>query len=155
MFENILVPVDGSDHSLRALEAAIQVGKRFKGKLTLIHVYQVSVRPVVIPEPTTLTPPPVTVITSAEVSKVAEAAREAAMKILKDGEEKAKAAGLDVEIMLKEGNASQEILKAVKEGNFDLVAMGARGISKLKEILVGSVSDDVIRNASCPVLIVK
>jgi len=33
--------------------------------------------------------------------------------------------------------------------------MGARGISKLKEILVGSVSDDVIRNASCPVLIVK
>jgi nucleotide-binding universal stress UspA family protein len=155
LFENILVPVDGSDHSLRALEAAIQVGKRFKGKLTLIHVYQVSVRPVVIPEPTTLTPPPVTVITSAEVSKVAEAAREAAMKILKDGEEKAKAAGLDVEIMLKEGNASQEILKAVKEGNFDLVAMGARGISKLKEILVGSVSDDVIRNASCPVLIVK
>jgi len=155
LFENILVPVDGSDHSLRALETAIQIAKKFKAKLTLIHVYQVSVRPVVIPEPTTLTPPPVTVITSAEVSKVAEAAREAAMKILKDGEEKAKAAGLDVEIMLKEGSASQEILKAVKEGNFGLVAMGARGISKLKEILVGSVSDDVIRNASCPVLIVK
>jgi len=155
VFEKILVPVDGSDHSLRALETAIQVAKKFKGKLTLLHVYSVAVRPVVIPEPTTLSPPPITVITSAEVSGVAEAAREAAMRILKDGEEKAKAAGLDVEVMLKEGNASQEILKAVKEGNFSLVAMGARGISKLKEILVGSVSDDVMRNASCPVLIVK
>jgi nucleotide-binding universal stress UspA family protein len=155
LFEKILVPVDGSDHSQRALETAIEVASKFRGNLTLIHVYQVPVRPVVIPEPTTLTPPPVTVIAPAEVAKVAEAAREAAMKILKDGEERAKAAGLDVEIMLKEGNASQEILKIVKEGDFGLIVMGARGISKLKEILVGSVSDDVIRNASCPVLIVK
>ena len=57
LFEKILVPLDGSDHSLRALEIAIQIAKKFDGKITLIHVYSVAITPVIMPEPTTLTPP--------------------------------------------------------------------------------------------------
>ncbi|MEM1551251.1 MAG: universal stress protein, partial [Candidatus Bathyarchaeia archaeon] len=45
MFNKILVPLDGSEHSLRALGIAIKIAKKFDGKITLIHVYSVSVRP--------------------------------------------------------------------------------------------------------------
>jgi nucleotide-binding universal stress UspA family protein len=42
MFKNILVPLNGSKHSLRALNVAIQIAKKFDGKITLIHVYSVT-----------------------------------------------------------------------------------------------------------------
>lgn len=155
MFEKILVPLDGSEHSLRALEIAVQIAKKFDGKITLIHVYSAAVAPVIMPEPTTIAPPMVSVMTPIEVSKVAEAARKAGAGILVDGEQKVKAEGVAVETMLKEGHTVQEIIKTSKEGSFNLIVMGARGISKLKEILLGSVSDGVTRNAPCPVLVVK
>ncbi|RLG91575.1 universal stress protein, partial [Candidatus Bathyarchaeota archaeon] len=44
---------------------------------------------------------------------------------------------------------------AAEEKNVDLIVMGARGISKIKEILLGSVSHGVARKAHCPVLIIK
>jgi len=155
LFEKVLVPLDGSEHSLRALEIAIQIAKKFGGKITLIQVYSVSVRPIIMPEPTTLTHPGVPVMTPAEVSKVVEATRKAGANILTEGEEKVKAQEIPVETLLVEGHVVEEIIKTAKEGSFDLIVMGARGISKIREILLGSVSDGVIRNASCPVLVVK
>lgn len=155
MFNKILVPLDGSEHSLRALEIAIQIAKKFDGKITLIHVYSVSVRPVIVPEPSTLTPG-IPIMAPTEYSRVAEAVREAGARILANGKEKAKAEGVEeVETMLKEGHVVQEIVKAAEEGKFDLIVMGARGISKIKELILGSVSDGVVRNAPCPVLITK
>ena len=41
LFEKILVPLDGSEHSLHALEKALQIAKKFEGKITLIDVYSV------------------------------------------------------------------------------------------------------------------
>lgn len=155
LFEKILVPLDGSEHSSRALETAIQIAKKFSGKITLVHVYSVTVRPVIMPEPTTLTPPGVPVMTPAEVSKVVDATRKAGFRILADGEQKVRAAEVQVQTMLVEGQVVHEITNAAKEGKFDLIVIGARGISKIREILLGSVSDGVIRNASCPVLVVK
>jgi nucleotide-binding universal stress UspA family protein len=155
LFNKILVPLDGSEHSLRALEIAIQIAKKFDGKITLIHVYSVSVRPVIVPEPSTLTPG-IPIMAPTEYSRVAEAVREAGARILANGKEKAKAEGVEeVETMLKEGHVVQEIVKAAEEGKFDLIVMGARGISKIKELILGSVSDGVVRNAPCPVLITK
>ncbi len=155
LFEKILVPLDGSEHSLRALEIAIQIAKKFGGKITLIHVYSVTVRPVIMPEPTTLTPPGVPVMTPTEVSRVVEATRKAGANILADGEQKVKAEEIQVETMLAEGQTVEEITRAAKEDKFGLIIMGARGISRIREILLGSVSDGVIRNAPCPVLVVK
>jgi nucleotide-binding universal stress UspA family protein len=155
LFEKILVPLDGSGHSVRALEIATRIAKKFDGKITLIHAYSVRISPLVVPEPTTLTPPGVPVMTPAEISKVAEAARKAGAGILADGEEKVKAEGVQVETLLREGHTVQEILKTAREGEFDLIVIGARGISRIREILLGSVSDGVIRNAPCPVLVVK
>jgi len=155
LFEKILVPVDGSKHSLRALDIAIQMAKRFDGRITLINVYSVGVRPIVMAEPATLTPPSVPIMSSADFSKVVEAARKTGTNILTDCEKKVNAEGIQVETLLKEGHTVQEILRTAGESEFDLVVMGARGVSKIREILLGSVSDGVIRNAPCPVLVTK
>jgi len=155
MFEKILVPLDGSEHSLNALNVAIQIAKKFNGKITLIHVYSVSVAPVVLPEPTTFTPPMVPIMTPAEAAKTVDATRKASENILINGEQKAKAEGVQVESLLKEGHTVQEIIKAAKEGAFDLIVIGARGISKIRELLLGSVTDGVIHHAPCPVLVIK
>jgi nucleotide-binding universal stress UspA family protein len=155
LFEKILVPLDGSEHSLKALEIATQIGKRFGGKISLIHVYSVEVRPIIMPEPTTLTPPTIPVMTPEEVSKAVQLARNVGARILADGEQKVKAEEVQVESLLKEGHTVQEIIRTAKEGKFDLIVIGGRGISKIRELLLGSVTDGVIHHASCPVLVIK
>ncbi|MEM3613388.1 MAG: universal stress protein, partial [Candidatus Bathyarchaeia archaeon] len=120
MFSKILVPLDGSEHSLRALDIAIQIAKKFDGKITLIHVYSVSVRPVVVPEPSTLTPG-IPIMAPTEYSRVTEAVREAGARILAQGKEKAKAEGVEVETLLREGHVVHEIVKTAEEGKFDLI----------------------------------
>lgn len=154
LFEKILVPLDGSEHSSKALEIAVQIAKKFGGKITLIHIYHVSVRPMVMPEPITLTPG-IPIISPSEYSKVVEAAKEAGSRILVEGEKRAKSEGVEVETLLREGHIVHEIVKVAEEGKFNLIVMGARGISRIKEIILGSVSDGVIRNAPCPVLVAK
>jgi len=85
VFHKILVPLDGSEHSDRALATALQIAKNFNGEITLLHVYSVTATPVVIPEPTTLNPTGVPIATSAEVSKMVDAARDAGKRKLADG----------------------------------------------------------------------
>jgi nucleotide-binding universal stress UspA family protein len=155
LFHKILVPLDGSEHSLKALERATEIAKKFSGKITLIHVYSVSIQPIMLPEPTTLGSPGIPILTGAEVSRIAEAAREFGNRILRDGEEKVKAEKVQVEKTLVEGHAVEEIVRAATEGNFDLIVIGARGISHIREILLGSVTDGVIHHVHCPVLVVK
>ncbi len=151
MFEKILVPLDGSEHSVRALENAVQIAKKFDGKITLIHVYSVarpvSVSPITMAETGTLAPE--------VISKMVEAARARGASILADGEKKVKVKSVQVDTLLREGHTVEEILKTAKEGEFNLIVMGARGLSKIKEIFLGSVSHGVTRHAHCPVLVVK
>jgi nucleotide-binding universal stress UspA family protein len=155
LFEKILVPLDGSEHSLSALEIAIQIARKFEGKITLIHIYSVAAGPLMMPEPTTLTPPGIPVLTGAEIARLTEAARAAGNNILADGEQRVKAQGIPVEKMLEEGHVVDKIVKTAKEGNFDLIVIGARGISRMRELLLGSVTDAVIHHVFCPVLVVK
>jgi nucleotide-binding universal stress UspA family protein len=155
LFERILVPIDGSEHSSRALDVAVQIAKEFHGKLALIHVYSVSVTPVIVPEPSAMTPPSALLMTSVETSKVAEAAREVGNRILSDSASKAEAQKVEVEMLLKEGHTVQEIIKTAKEGDFGLIVIGARGLSHIRVLLLGSTTDGVIHHASCPVLVVK
>jgi nucleotide-binding universal stress UspA family protein len=155
LFEKILVPLDGSAHSTRALDIAIQIAKKFGGKIALIHVYSIVAGTIIMPEPTTLTPPGVPVMAPLEISKIADTARKAGNRILDDGEQKAKAENVQVEKILEEGHVVQEIIRTAKEGSFDLIVIGARGVSRIRELLLGSVTDGVIHHVSCPVLVVK
>lgn len=139
MFEKILVPLDGSEHSKRALEEAVQIAKKVGGKITLIHVFSVS--------PFAVTP--------MQVYNYAKAMREHGNDILTEGQKKAEAEGVQAETLLVDGHTVEEILKSAGEGNFNLIVIGARGLSKIKELLMGSVSDAVTKHASCPVLVVR
>jgi nucleotide-binding universal stress UspA family protein len=60
-----------------------------------------------------------------------------------------------VKKLLIEGHAVEEIVRAANSGHFDLIVLGARGVSHMREMLLGSVTDGVIHHADCPVLIVK
>jgi nucleotide-binding universal stress UspA family protein len=153
LFQKILVPLDGSEHSLKALDEASQIAKMSSGKLTLINVY--SVQPVLMSEVSApgYTGPPI--FTGVEVSRMVEAAQEVGNKILQDAEKRISATGVQVEKKLVEGHTVQEIVRAANEGNFDLIVIGARGISHIKEMLLGSVTDAVIHHAHCAVLVIK
>ena len=62
---------------------------------------------------------------------------------------------MKISTVLEEGRPSDKIVETAKEGNFDLIVMGHRGLGRVKEFFLGSVSDRVADEAHCPVLIVK
>jgi len=140
IFQKILVPLDGSEHSRRALDASIQLAKILNSKLALLAVY--SVTGVAGPEPGS------TLI-------ALESIRDSCKRILSEAEAKVRSETVDVKTEVAEGNAADVIVKKAKEGKYNLIVMGARGLSTFKKILVGSVSEGVIKKAPCPVLIVK
>lgn len=139
MFEKILVPVDGSRNSARALKVAIEIAKKFDGEVTLIHIYSVTTCK----------------HAGMRFDKCVQALRKAGAGILAHREKKAKAEGVKVETLLKQGHVVEEIIKTSRDGEYDLIVVGARGLSKIKELLLGSVSSGVTRHARCPVLVVK
>jgi len=154
MFNNILVAVDGSEHSKKALNYALELAEKFDGKITLIHVYStvVPLRTSVdtLPGPA-LTPPASDVM----AAKMTEEAKQMGKRILEEAEQVVKQRGISVEKVLKEGDIVREIVTTAQEGKFNLVVMGHRGLSRLKELFLGAVSEGVSHKAPCPVLIVK
>jgi len=98
-----------------------------------------------------------------KISYACEAAKntrpfgEAGLRIIERAEQIAKNMGVDSETRLERtfGNAAQAILKAAEEGKFDLIVIGAKGHNLLANLMVGSVCDTVVRNAPCPVLVVR
>ena len=139
IFEKILVPLDGSECSLRALEKAIEIAKKFNGKITLISVYNVSSFKV----------------TPSQVFNYIIEIRKAGESILEEATKIVKAEGIQVEKVVEEGHIVERIVNKARDENFDLIVLGAQGISKIKEILLGSVSQGVISHSTCPVLVVK
>jgi len=139
VFEKILVPLDGSDHSLHALEKAVQIAKKFDSKIVLINVYSVSSFKV----------------TPSQVFNYVVEIRKAGELMLAEAKKKLTREEIPVETILKEGHIVEEILKSVTDQNIDLIVIGARGLGIMKEILLGSVSHGVILHAPCPIMVVR
>ena len=144
LFEKILVPLDGSEHSINALEKAIQIAKKFDGRITLIHAYSTNL--VSLPKEYTMTE---------TTPEMVEVSRCKGANILADAQIRAKDQSVQVETLLTAGKAVETIIETSRNGNFDLIVMGARGLSPIKEILLGSVSHGVTTHAPCPILVVK
>jgi nucleotide-binding universal stress UspA family protein len=64
-------------------------------------------------------------------------------------------AGLTSETEMRAGRPAEEIVAFAEEGLFDLLIIGSRGHSKLGNVILGSVSQEVVRAAKCPVLVVR
>jgi nucleotide-binding universal stress UspA family protein len=146
LFQKILVPLDGSEQSKLALEKAIQIAKKLHGKITLIHVFSDSTF--------AITPVSTQKYKEFMSSNYVQAMRDYAESFLSDGKKKAEAEGIQVETLMVDGHVVEEILKTARDGDFSLIVIGSRGLSTIKELLMGSVSDGVTKHALCPVLVV-
>jgi universal stress protein A len=142
-FRRILVPVDFSRHSERAVHVAAELARRYEGSLDIVHVYD----PIAYPLPDGYV-----MFTRQQLDELfAEFDRRlAAMKQL------ATAAGISrVETHLRQGSCAADICEFAGHGAFDLIVMGTHGRSGLSHFLLGSVAERVLRSAPCPVLTVK
>ena len=144
MFSRILVGLDGSDYSLKALNFAVDLAKKYQSQLVLIHV--------VMRQIYAINPPEAGILAGTAIVRELEAEGKA---ILSRGEETVRAQGLPVEIRLRQGVPAEELLRAAAEEKADLMVLGSRGLSQVKAFLLGSVSDKVSHHAKCPVLIVR
>ena len=135
MYKKILVPIDGSAHSTRALEEAIKIAKTTSGTITLLTVQ-----------------PSRTNILSAPKQPSSESSKSI---ILAESQRLVQAEGVFAEATLLEGNVVEQIVNAAKEGSFDLIVIGARGLNRFEEVLLGSVSHGVVEKAPCPVIVTR
>ena len=144
MIQNILVPVDGSDNSDRALEFAIEIGKRFEAEIEILHVVSIPVD-VFNTTPDEIEEEHLNMIVGNKQDMLKEALRHASSL----------APHLKVTVKLLKGNTANQILAEADEGNFDLIVMGSRGLGNIQGLLLGSISRIIINRASVPVTIVK
>jgi nucleotide-binding universal stress UspA family protein len=144
LFSKILVGLDGSDYSLKALGFALDLAKKYQSQLVLVHV--------VMRQIYAINPPEAGVLAGTAIVRELEADGKA---ILVKGEETAKAQGIPVETRLRQGVPAEELLRAASDEKADLIVLGSRGLSQVKAFFLGSVSDKVSHHAKCPTLIVR
>ncbi len=130
----ILVAIDGSKHSDKAIEYAVQLTKKYGAKLALLHVEEDKLIRIGGPQVVDC------------VGTIGEC-------ILKDAQTKTK--GVAFEKFLELGNPAETIIKMAKKGNIDLIIVGSRGLSSVRRFLLGSVSDDISMHSRSSVLIVR
>ncbi len=142
--KKILVPVDGSDGSLHATRFAGELAASTGGHLLLLHVHDAP------------TPELMGMVSldsddiRARLMKLAAPKFAAAHKALGglDGQ-------LDVVELARLGSASDEIIDIAERYEVDQVVMGSRGLGPIDTLLLGSVSEKVVRRAHCPVTVVR
>lgn len=141
MFAKVLVPVDGSDNSYRALDAALLLSEKLGSIITVIHVMEEV---------------PITHIGWEKMlNELLEAYKKENQDILLKCSEIANQKGLTVKTFLIEGNPASAILDYNKKEKFDLVIMGSRGLGKFKELILGSVSSKIVHHSPCAVLLIR
>jgi nucleotide-binding universal stress UspA family protein len=141
LFTNILVPIDGSDNSYRALDAALLLSEKLGSNISVIHVMEEV---------------PITHIGSEKIlNELLEAYKKENQDILLKCSEIANQKGLTIKTFLLQGNPASVILDYNKKKKFDLVIMGSRGLGKFKELILGSVSSKIVHHSPCAVLLIR
>ena len=153
VFKNILVPVDGSEHSSRAIEYASKIASKFNSKLTLLHAYFFTLPITTLPVLSGA--PNYAVMTQESINVLSQKTKKDANQILVQATNLVKEKNVIVKSLLREGRVVPEIMKILETEKVDLIVMGARGISGIKKLFLGSTSEEVVKKANCPVLIVK
>ena len=137
-FRNILVGYDGSPLSENAVDLAIRFGICEKSSILVLAVAR-------LPEPAT----------SVEVEAVLDNAREHFEVGLKGVVERGRTRGVEIATDIVVGHPGEQIIHRAETEQVDLIIVGRRGTSLFQKIMLGSVSERVLRYAHCPVLLVK
>ena len=145
MFKKILVPVDGSETSWRAMDEARKLAEKFDGSLVVVNVIQPynSAALLAVPlDQATITQG------NNELAKIGD-------KVLAAAKEKMADFKGEISYDLEVGHPSERIIVVSKDRGCDSIVIGSRGLSGIAEFFLGSVSSKVAQYATLPVLIVK
>lgn len=142
MFKRILVPVDGSDTSNKALVAALDMARNTGGRVRLIHAMDEMVY-----------------LSGYEYSgDVIRLWREQSAKVLADAMSIAGSAGIPAEQELIEAPGSrlgEVVAKSAREWKADLIVVGTHGRRGVGRVLLGSGAEQIVRTAPVPVLVIR
>jgi len=142
-YQNILVPVDGSETSYAAVAQAAELAKAFGGKITVVQV--LALDPYIAAE----------YISATQTNDLIERARTSVLKTLEEAAAKFSDLGIPVEAKLLEGQVvHREIIREAETSKADLIVIGSHGRTGLKRLFLGSVAQSVLGEAHIPVLVV-
>ena len=142
LITKILVPTDFSEHADTALQYAAAISQKFEAPLVLVHVYASPVIPV---------PDGYVIVSATELADLRSRLQEG----LERDKAKAEALGAhQVETVLAEGTAWEQIVETAKQRGADFIVMGTHGRTGLSHLILGSTAEKVVRKANCAVLTV-
>ena len=138
MMKNILVPVDGSEGADRAIEKAVMLAEICGAKLNFLYVANINQLAINA------------VLSDAILDSVTKAGN-----VVLDRALEMVPAGVAKESFSDTGSPAVVILDFAETNDIDLIVMGSRGLGVVKGVLLGSVSQYVVEQSKCPVLVVK
>ena len=138
MIKNILVPVDGSEGADRAIEKAVMLAQICAAKLNFLYVANINQLAINA------------VLSDAILDSVTKAGN-----VILDRALEMVPAGVTKESFSDTGSPAVVILDFAESNDIDLIVMGSRGLGVVKGVLLGSVSQYVVEQSKCPVLVVK
>ncbi|WP_314852083.1 universal stress protein [uncultured Granulicatella sp.] len=140
-YSKILVPVDGSNEARLAFEKAIEVAKRNRAQVIIAHIIDTRVLQ---------TPTGFEGNFNEEIQRQTENLFQEYRQYAQEHDFN------DIDFVLEYGSPKVYISKNIpKDYQIDLIMMGATGLNAVERLFIGSVSEYVIRNASCDVLVVR
>ena len=145
MFKRSLVPVDGSVASGLGIGAAVRLAKDQKARIRLIHV---------VDELVLMSTPEAGML----VGEAIDMLRDAGKAILAKAVARVRKAGIVAESTLVEsvgGRAADLIVRDAKKWKADIIVLGTHGRRGLKRVVMGSDAEEVVRNTSIPVMLVR
>ena len=139
--KEILVPVDGSENSLRAVRYALGLAAALGARIRLFYVFPVS---------------SVEIIGMAGMSRddIEHAAQSAAQRVFDKLHDEIGETEIRLDDETSIGDPAEEIIRCTEDDHDLLVVIGRRGLSRIQSMLLGSVSEKVVRHAHSPVTIV-
>lgn len=136
----VLVPIDGSAGSDKAVRFALNLGEKTNSEIILINV-----------QPSYDTPNVKRFFSREQIRTMQE---ESSKQILDHTLEITKGSTLPVSTIVRTGIPGEEICAVARESAVDLIVMGYRGLGAIKRVLLGSVATNVLHETPCPVTIV-
>ena len=149
MFQKLLVPLDGSAPAEKALDLALDMARCYGGEVTVLQVLEEALD--------------VGAAAIARAASMATGSTDQAMGIMRQQAEAylrdiAQAridTGVRLLTVVMSGIAADTILRFAKEHGNDLIVMATHGRSGLSRLAFGSVTEDVLRRATCPVVVIR
>jgi nucleotide-binding universal stress UspA family protein len=139
----ILCPIDFSEYSQRALDYAITIARSHGATITALHVFAPAPVAALGPGPVVFAP---IVLTAVE--------REQLLADIEAFAEAESAPGITIDAIVQEGPPAARIVDQALRMSADLLVIGTHGRSGFERLLLGSVTEKVLRHASCPVMTV-